>query len=80
MKKILLILTMLLIIPFAKVNAQTVDVTMFYGNGCPHCAKEEKYLKVLEKQLGQNINVQTYEVWDNKENNELLTKVRTTFK
>ena len=78
MKKILLILTMFLIIPFAKVNAQTVDVTMFYGNGCPHCAKEEKYLKVLEKQLGQNINVQTYEVWDNKENNELLTKVRTT--
>lgn len=78
MKKILLILTMFLIIPFAKVNAQTVDVTMFYGSGCPHCAKEEKYLKVLEKQLGQNINVQTYEVWDNKENNELLTKVRTT--
>lgn len=78
MKKILLILTMFLIIPFTKVNAQTVDVTMFYGNGCPHCAKEEKFLKVLEKQLGQNINVQTYEVWDNKENNELLTKVRTT--
>lgn len=78
MKKLLLILTMFLIIPFAKVEAKEVDVTLFYGNGCPHCAKEEDYLKVLKSQLGKNVNIQTYEVWDNEENNELLTKVRTT--
>lgn len=78
MKKLLLILTMFLIIPFAKVEAKEVDVTLFYGDGCPHCAKEEDYLKVLKSQLGQNVNIQTYEVWDNEENNQLLTKVRTT--
>ena len=78
MKKLLLILTMFLIIPFAKVEAKEVDVTLFYGDGCPHCAKEEDYLKVLKSQLGKNVNIQTYEVWDNEENNELLTKVRTT--
>lgn len=77
MKKILLILTMFLIIPFAKVEAEEVDITFFYGNGCPHCAKEEKYLSVIKSQLGQNVNIQTYEVWDNEENNELLTSVRT---
>ena len=78
MKKLLLILTMFLIIPFAKVEAKEVDVTLFYGDGCPHCAKEEDYLKVLKSQLGKNVNIQTYEVWDNEENNQLLTKVRTT--
>ena len=78
MKKLLLILTMFLIIPFAKVEAKEVDVTLFYGDGCPHCAKEEDYLKVLKSQLGKNENIQTYEVWDNEENNQLLTKVRTT--
>lgn len=78
MKKLLLILTMFLIIPFAKVEAKEVDVTLFYGDGCPHCAKEEDYLKVLKSQLGKNVNIQTYEVWENEENNELLTKVRTT--
>ena len=78
MKKLLLILTMFLIIPFAKVESKEVDVTLFYGDGCPHCAKEEDYLKVLKSQLGKNVNIQTYEVWVNEENNELLTKVRTT--
>ena len=78
MKKLLLILTMFLIIPFAKVEAKEVDVTLFYGDGCPHCAKEEDYLKVLKSQLGKNVNIQTYEVWENEENNQLLTKVRTT--
>lgn len=77
MKKLLLILTLFLIIPFAKVNAQEVDVTLFYGNGCPYCAKEQQFLDTLEHQLGQNINIQTYEVWDNKDNAKLLENVRT---
>ncbi len=78
MKKILLILTLCLIIPFTKVNAKAVDVTLFYGNGCPFCAKEQKFLDVLQQQLGQNLNVETYEVWEHKENDELLTQVRTS--
>ena len=78
MKKLLLILTIFLLMPFTKVNAEEVSITFFNGNGCPHCAKEEKFLDTLKKQLGENINIQYYETWDNKENNELLTKVRKT--
>ena len=78
MKKLLLILTIFLLMPFTKVNAEEVSITFFNGNGCPHCAKEEKFLDTLKKQLGENINIQYYETWDNKENNELLTKVRQT--
>lgn len=77
MKKLIVIL-ILFLLPFIKVNAEEVNVTLFYGKECPHCAKEEKYLEVLEKELGENINIQKYEVWHNDENNKLLTKVRNT--
>lgn len=76
-KKILL-LTLFLILPFAKVEAQEGTVNVFYGDGCPHCAKEDKYLNVLKKELGDNIEIEKYEVWNNKENNNLLKEVRTT--
>ena len=76
MKKILFILTLILILPFSKVQAKEVSVTLFWGDGCPHCAEEEKYLDTLKQELGDNLNITKYEVWNNKENNELLTKVR----
>ncbi len=79
MKKILLILALFLIIPFTKVNAEEVTITFFHGDGCPHCAKEEKYLDIIQKQLGQNVNIQKYEVWNNQDNLDLLNQVRTAF-
>lgn len=78
-KKILFLLTLLLVLPFTQAQAEEVNVTLFYGDGCPHCAKEEEYLEVLQKQLGENLNVQKYEVWNNKENENLLAQVRTVF-
>lgn len=78
-KKILFLLTLLLVLPFTQAQAEEANVTLFYGDGCPHCAKEEEYLEVLQKQLGENLNVQKYEVWNNKENENLLAQVRTVF-
>lgn len=78
MKKLLLILTLILLMPFTKVNAEEVTLIFFNGDGCPHCAHEEKYLDILQKQFGENLNIQKYEVWNNEENNELLTNVRNT--
>ena len=78
-KKILFLLTLLLVLPFTQAQAEKANVTLFYGDGCPHCAKEEEYLEVLQKQLGENLNVQKYEVWNNKENENLLAQVRTVF-
>lgn len=77
MKKILLIIT-LICLSFTKVNAEEVNINLFYGDGCPHCEKEQQFLKVLKYQLGDNINIKKYEVWNNQENNELLSKVRET--
>lgn len=79
LKKILFILTLFLVLPFTKVNAEEVTATLFYGDGCPHCAHEKQYLDILKYQLGDNLNIEQYEVWNNDKNNELLSKVRATF-
>ena len=75
-KKILFLLTLFLVLPFTKVNAEAVNVNVFYGDGCPYCAEEEKYLNILKSELGDNLNIQRYEVWNNDENSELLSDVR----
>ena len=75
-KKILFLLTLFLVLPFTKVNAEAVNVNVFYGEGCPYCAEEEKYLNILKSELGDNLNIQRYEVWNNDENSKLLSDVR----
>lgn len=58
-----------------KVNENTVNVYIFRGEGCPHCAAEMKYLNTLKDVYKDNINIIDYEVWYNQENAEKLNKV-----
>jgi len=49
-------------------------IYFFWGDGCPHCADEEIFLKEIKKEYPQII-VQDYEVWYNADNQEILKKV-----
>ncbi|MDD5032038.1 MAG: hypothetical protein PHR36_03250 [Patescibacteria group bacterium] len=51
-----------------------INLYFFYGDGCPHCAKEEKFLDKLEKERG-DIEIFRYEVWYNRDNAQLLSLV-----
>ncbi|MEA1962615.1 MAG: hypothetical protein U9M94_00045 [Patescibacteria group bacterium] len=78
MKKILFIINFF-IFCFSPVFAQTsaqdkINLYFFYGNDCPHCEKEDFFLKKLEQE-NKNIEVFRYETWRNKENQEFLTKL-----
>jgi thiol-disulfide isomerase/thioredoxin len=53
-----------------------VSVYFFYGEGCPHCAKEKPFLEKLQARY-DGVQVQEYEVWSNAENRQLLLKVGT---
>lgn len=51
-----------------------VPVYVFWGNGCPHCAEEKKFLEALDvSEWG--IEVRMYEVYSNRSNAELIGKV-----
>ena len=53
---------------------QTVEklpVYFFWGNGCPHCHAESIFLEKIKKDY-PNIEIKSYEVYNNKENYKLL--------
>jgi len=47
----------------------------FYGETCPHCIEMKPLVERLEKE--ENVKIEKYEVWNNKENAELLKKYDT---
>ena len=59
-----------------EVDDSKVNLYFFYGDGCPHCAKEEEFLDKLEEKYEQ-IEVHRYETWYDRENAALLDKVRS---
>ena len=56
-------------------NSNKVNVYIFRGSSCWHCLDEITWLAENYKEYSQYINVHTYEVWGNKENNKLMSSV-----
>ena len=76
MKKIiyLLIFAILLIPNILFAEEKEMHIYLFYGDGCPHCAKEEKFLENYLKNKPY-IKLHKYEVWHNQDNALLLKEV-----
>ncbi|MFH0892170.1 MAG: thioredoxin family protein [Candidatus Falkowbacteria bacterium] len=72
----LIIIGFFLLTAFNPVLAQDNKVYLyfFYGDGCPHCAKEEKLLDKLEED-NSNIIIKRYEVWKDRDNARLLSSI-----
>ncbi|MFA6992476.1 MAG: hypothetical protein WC269_04340 [Candidatus Gracilibacteria bacterium] len=51
-----------------------LNLYFFWGDGCPHCAKEEIFLKELEGKYPE-ISIERYEIYKHPENIDLLKKV-----
>jgi len=64
----------LVAVPVDKTAGQTKntssEIILFYGNGCPHCAKVEQYLS--ENKVSDKISFSQKEVFSNKDNSALL--------
>lgn len=55
-------------------SEKDLNIYLFYGDGCPHCAEEEEWFKTyLEK--NKNIKIHRYEVWYDTDNQEKYSKV-----
>ena len=64
-KYLLLVLLFIPCIVFG--SEKKLNLYLFYGDGCPHCAALEKYLDSYLKDKDY-INLYTYEVWYNQDN------------
>lgn len=86
MKKFLLLLVVVLLVPFMVfadegeedlliATSNEVKVYFFRGEGCPHCADAETFFQSIEEEYGSMFEIVDYETWYNTENAALLEKV-----
>ena len=50
---------------------EKINLYLFYGDGCPHCAKEEKFFDSISKEYGNSYNLVKLETWNNQNNQKL---------
>lgn len=51
-----------------------VTLYLFYGDGCPHCAAEEAFFPSLKQEF-PDLNIVRLEVWSDRKNADILSKV-----
>lgn len=59
-----------------KVNKNKVSLYFFHGDGCPHCAQEEVWLKRIKKKYKNDLDIYEFEVWYNEKNADYMEKVK----
>ena len=62
----------------AQTNENQVNIYFFYGEGCPHCAEEEPFLKGLEEKY-DNVNVEYNEVYYDRANAKYFREMTEAF-
>lgn len=84
-KKFLLIFSFLAILFFpAKTGAQyaaskPVDLYFFWGEGCPHCAAEEKFLAKIQPRY-PSLKIHAFEVWKDSEGQKIFSEISKLLK
>jgi glutaredoxin len=59
-------------------DSKPVVIYFFWGDGCPHCAAAEPFLKSLTEKH-PSIEIRDYEVWYVEANQELMTKMTAAY-
>lgn len=86
MKKVILsviaAMMMLVMVPFVDAaekpkvtDHEKVTIHIFWGNGCPNCTNAINYFYGLGNEYEDYIEVKTYEVWYNQDNNKFASEV-----
>ncbi len=78
MKKVFMLFTLVLLaFPFVvkAEEKEKVNVYLFKGDGCPHCADAESYFNSLSEEEKNKFNLVRYEVWYNETNKNLMNQV-----
>ncbi len=73
------LLPFLVLYIFSPLFAQEkLEIYFFWGQGCPHCAQEKPFLEKLKQKYPQLV-VKDFEVYYNKENQELFQKIAKAY-
>lgn len=71
---IIFVFSLFLFKPVAATTS-TINAYFFYGDGCPHCVQEKKYLSYIAKSKYPELKLYEYEIYNNNENTLLLREI-----
>lgn len=77
-KKVILLIAMVIMFSPLKSNAanNVINMYLFYGDGCPHCAALEVALEEIQDEY-PNLKIHRYEVWKNFGNSASMGRAAT---
>lgn len=52
-----------------------VNIYLFHGDGCPHCAELRSYLKSIKSKYSEYYHLYEFEVWNDFENSEFMQEL-----
>lgn len=53
-----------------------LNIYLFWGDGCPHCEEEWKFLKRIAPKYYDKIHVYGFEVWNSEENQKIMDEFK----
>ncbi len=59
-------------------NPDKVTIYFFWGDGCPHCAREKPFLEEMQQKY-PDIEVVMFETWNNPDNANLFFEVAEAY-
>ena len=79
LKRLLLIVILFsLIVPSVISEDSTVDLYLFYGQGCPHCSQAKVFLDEVKSDYSQ-LNIIEKEIYFNDDNRELFIQMSNSY-
>ncbi len=68
------IISAAILAPNVRAETNEVSIYFFYGDGCPHCAKEKVFLDTLTREY-DNLKIVSFEVWGESEGQRLMDRI-----
>lgn len=63
-----------------EVEENKINLYLFKGAECPHCAEEKEWLEQIKEDYKDYINIYEFEVWHNEDNAKMLDQVKIEMK
>jgi glutaredoxin len=60
-------------------DKKPIDIYIFHGRECPHCAKAFEFFASIEEDYGKYFTLHQYETWHSASNNDLLKEVAEAY-
>jgi glutaredoxin len=60
------------------IEENKINIYLFHGEECPHCQEEIQWLKTIEEDYSDEVNIYYFEVWHDKDNAKMMENLKTS--